>query len=97
MPFNTTVPGSAASMVMARSTQSAEDVHMLLVNSYTPAARTTLSTVSSASAAVSSPTVLTVVVPGGIGGGSGGDGGLQFVLVQISSESYPQPEPQQLQ
>jgi hypothetical protein len=55
---STTLPGTCASMVRARSMQIAEPVHMLLVSSYVPAASKILLVELSAIAAVNSPTVL---------------------------------------
>jgi hypothetical protein len=55
---STTLPGTCASMVRARSMQIAEPVHMSLVSSYVPAASKILLTELSAIAAVNSPTVL---------------------------------------
>ena len=56
---STTLPGTCASMVSARSMQTADPVHMLLVNSYVPAATKILSTALLPTAAVSSATLLT--------------------------------------
>ena len=55
----TTVPGTSASMVMARLMQSAEPRHMSLISSYVPAATKILSTALSPTAATSWLTVLT--------------------------------------
>jgi hypothetical protein len=57
--LSTTAPGTSASMVRARSMQTAElKLHTLLVSSYVPAASKILLTELSAIAAVNSPTVL---------------------------------------
>jgi hypothetical protein len=56
---STTLPGTCASMVRARSMQSADPVHMSLENSYVPAATKILSTALLLTAAVSSATLLT--------------------------------------
>ena len=56
---STTLPGTSASMIMARSMQRADPVHMSLLNSYLPSATVILSTPLSLTAAVSSATVLT--------------------------------------
>jgi hypothetical protein len=59
MALSTTAPGTSASMVRARSMQTAElELHTLLVSSYVPAASKILLTELSAIAAVNSPTVL---------------------------------------
>ena len=58
MALSTTAPGTSASMVRARSMQTADPVHMSLVSSYVPAASKILLTELSAIAAVNSPTVL---------------------------------------
>ena len=56
---STTLPGTCASIVSARSMQTADPLHMSLVKSYVPAATKILSTALSPTAAVSSATVLT--------------------------------------
>ena len=63
-------------MITARFMQSAEELHMLLLNSYLPATTAILSTVLSPTAAVSSATVRTVTSVGGDrnGGAEGGGG-----------------------
>jgi hypothetical protein len=59
MAVSTTAPGTCASMVRARSMQTAEyESHTLLVSSYVPAASKILLIELSAMAAVNSPTVL---------------------------------------
>ena len=58
MALSTTAPGTSASMVRARSMQTAVPVHMSLVSSYVPAASKILLIELSAIAAVNSPTVL---------------------------------------
>ena len=58
MALSTTAPGTSASMVRARSMQTADAVHMSLVSSYVPAASKILSTALLPTAAVNSPTVL---------------------------------------
>ena len=75
LPSNTTLPGTCASMVTARSMQIAEPVHILVVKLYTPAATKILSTALLLTAAVRSATVLTETCPGGEGGEGGGEGG----------------------
>ena len=56
---STTLPGTSASIVRARLMQIADPLHMLLVNSYVPAATKILSTALLLTAAVSSATLLT--------------------------------------
>ena len=56
--LSSTAPGTSASMVRARSMQTAVPVHMSLVSSYVPAASKILLIELSAIAAVNSPTVL---------------------------------------
>ena len=58
MALSTTAPGTSASMVRARSMQTADPVHMSLVSSYVPAPSKILSTALLPTAAVNSPTVL---------------------------------------
>eukprot|EP00964_Phaeocystis_antarctica_P063380 scaffold38033_cov69-Phaeocystis_antarctica.AAC.1 len=58
MGLSTTAPGNSASMVRARSMQTADPVHMSLVSSYMPTASKILLTELSAIAAMNSPTVL---------------------------------------
>jgi uncharacterized membrane protein YgcG len=74
--LSSTAPGTSASMVRARSMQTAVPVHMSLVSSYVPAASKILLIELSAIAAVNSPTVpADASFSGGEGGGGDGGGG----------------------
>ena len=82
MALSTTAPGTSASMVRARSMQTAEGdpsadpVHMLLVSSYVPATSKILLTALLPSAAMRSLELRAYCEPG-CSGGKGGEGGCE--------------------
>jgi len=72
LAWSTTLPGTCASMVTARSMQTADPVHMSLVKSYVPAATKILSTALLPTAVVSSAMLAyrDLVQLGGVGRGA---------------------------